>query len=72
LGQIQTYGDSGSGCFDTFNGQRYDVSVFTNSGGDKAFAYASEWESGWCAQVTVTNHTATPTTSWAVRFDVHD
>lgn len=118
LGQIQTYGDSGSGCFYTFNGQRYDLSVFTNPGGDKAFAYAtgplrawvdlqvhndcsdgiqsgtetgidcggscaacppaatlsilSEWESGWCAQVTVTNHTAAPTTSWAVQFDVHD
>lgn len=118
LGQIQTYGDSGSGCFYTQGGQRYDLSVFTNPGGDKAFAYAtgplrawvdlqvhndchdgiqsgtetgidcggscaacppaatlsvlSEWESGWCAQVTVTNHTASPTNSWSVQFDVHE
>lgn len=118
LGQIQTYGDSGSGCFYTFNGQRYDLSVFTNPGGDKAFAYAiaplrawvdlqvhndcrdgiqsgtetgidcggscavcppaatlsvlSEWQTGWCAQVTLTNYAATPTNSWTVEVDVQE
>jgi len=118
LGQIQTYGDSGSGCFYTQDGQRYDLSVFTNPGGDKAFAYAlaplrswvdlqihnscsdgiqsgtetgidcggacpacppaatlsvtSEWATGWCAQVNVTNHTAYPTNSWTVQFDIHE
>jgi len=118
LGQIQSYGDSGSGCFYTQDGQRYDLSVFTNPAGDKAFAYAtaplrawvdlqvhndcsdgiqsgsetgidcggscaacppaatlsvtSEWQTGWCAQVTVTNHTASPTVSWAVDFDIHE
>lgn len=118
LGQIQTYGDSGSGCFYTFNGQRYDLSVFTNPGGDKAFAYAtaplrawvdlqvhndcddgiqsgtetgidcggscgacppvatlsllSEWQTGWCAQVTLTNYAANPTNTWTVQFDIHD
>jgi hypothetical protein len=118
LGQIQTYGDSGSGCFYTLDGQRYDLSVFTNPGGDRAFAYATEplrdwvdlqvhndcsdgiqsgsesgidcggscaacppaatlsltsvWDTGWCAMVTVTNHTASPTNSWEVQFDVHE
>ena len=118
LGQIQTYGDSGSGCFYVQDGQRYDLSVFTNPGGDKAFAYAtaplrdwvdlqvhndcsdgiqsgsetgidcggscaacppaatlsllSEWETGWCAQVVVTNHTGATTNSWTVQFDIHE
>jgi len=118
LGQIQTYGDSGSGCFYVQDGQRYDLSVFTNPGGDKAFAYAtaplrdwvdlqvhndcqdgiqsgsetgidcggscaacppaatlsvlSEWQTGWCAQVTVTNHSAASTSSWTVQFDIHE
>jgi hypothetical protein len=116
LGQIQTYGDSGSGCFYTQAGKRYDLSVFTNPGGDRAFAYAtgplrawvdlqvhnscsdgiqsgsesgidcggscaacppaatlalSEWNTGWCAQVNVTNYMASPTSSWTVKFDVH-
>jgi len=117
LGQIQSYGDSGSGCFYTEGGKRYDLSVFTNPGGDRAFAYAtaplrawvdlqvhnsctdgqqsgtesgidcggscaacpaaatltltSEWDSGWCAQVNVTNYTAFPSNSWTVQFDVH-
>jgi len=117
-GQIQTYGDSGSGCFYTRNGQRYDLSVFTNPGGDRAFAFAtaplrswvdlqvhnlcndgiqsgsetgidcggscaacpppatlsllSEWATGFCGQVVVTNYAASPTHSWSVQFDVHD
>ncbi|MFZ5892776.1 MAG: cellulose binding domain-containing protein [Myxococcota bacterium] len=118
LGQIQTYGDSGSGCFYTFSGTRYHLSVFTNPGGDRAFAYAtaplrswvdlqvhnvcndgiqsgsetgidcggscapcpppamlaltSQWDTGWCAQVTLTNYGARPTNSWTVQFDVHE
>jgi len=118
LGQIQSYGDSGSGCFYTQGGKRYDLSVFTNPGGDRAFAYAtaplrawvdlqvhnsctdriqsgsetgidcggscaacppaatlaltSEWDTGWCAQVNVTNYTAFSTSSWTVQFDVHE
>lgn len=118
LGQIQTYGDSGSGCFYTQGGQRYDLSVFTNPGGDRGTGYAtapvrswvdlqvhnsctdhiqsgsetgidcggscaacpppatltltSDWSTGWCAQIVVTNYTATPTNSWSVQFDVHE
>jgi hypothetical protein len=116
-GQIQSYGDSGSGCFYTQSGHRYDLSVFTNPAGDRALAYAtaplrawvdlqvhnsctdglqsgsetgvdcggscaacppaatllltSQWDTGWCAQVDVTNYTAFPTSSWTVEFDVH-
>ena len=118
LGQIQTYGDSGSGCFYTQNGRRYQVSVFTNPGGDRARGHSaadirswvdlhvhsqcddgiqsgaeagvdcggpcaacpapatltltSQWDTGWCAEVAVTNHTGWPTSSWSVEFDVHD
>ena len=32
----------------------------------------SEWNTGWCAQVTITNHTASATNSWTLQFDVHE
>jgi hypothetical protein len=118
LGQIQTYGDSGSGCFYTQDGQRYQVSVFTNPAGERALvegaayirdwvdlhvnsrcddgiqsgsetgidcggsceecpppaalALTSQWDTGWCAQVTVTNYTGSTSASWMVELDVHD
>jgi hypothetical protein len=118
LGQIQTYGDSGSGCFFTRDGQRYTVSVFANPGGDRAWAVptarirswvdlqvhndchdgiqsgsesgvdcggscaaclppatlsvTSEWESGWCGEIKLTNHAASQSLPWSVQFDIHE
>ncbi|MGC4069391.1 MAG: cellulose binding domain-containing protein [Polyangiaceae bacterium] len=47
LGQIQTYGDSGSGCFYTQNGRRYQVSVFTNPAGERALGHAAADIRSW-------------------------
>lgn len=119
LGQIPYYGDSGSGCFTTRDGQRYQLSVLSTVGLDLATVDAtagfvrdwldlqvnsqcddgvqsgtetgvdcggscaacppvavltvnSQWNTGWCGQVVVTNHTSTTTSSWSVTLDVHD
>lgn len=118
LGQITYYGDSGSGCFYTQGGQRYQISVLStvtpelslvdatanvrdwvdlhvhsqcddgvqsgaetgiDCGGSCAacpppatLAITSQWDTGWCAEVIVRNHTAAPTVSWTATVDVND
>jgi hypothetical protein len=118
LGQIQYYGDSGSGCFYTQDGRRYQVSVVStvstviagveatadvrawvdlhvhsqcddgiqsgtetgiDCGGSCAacpppatLSLTSQWDTGWCAEVVITNHTGSSTNSWTVDFDVNE
>jgi hypothetical protein len=33
--------------------------------------YTTQWQTGYCAEITVTNHGSTSTGSWEVVFDVH-
>ncbi len=49
----------------------FTVDAISSAGVDAGLSFQSDWGAGYCANVTLSNGSAAPVTSWTVVLDLH-